>query len=176
MKKVIRLTESDLTRIVKRVIMENTSQGKKQKMNEGIGTGLLILGGIGVVYLGRKLKKFIKKYGKYFPMGELSSFLTKIKMIEDGEENGKVVIKDYGNYKSIAIIINGKVFDSLTIDMENETIYRGHSTNPKQSDIIIPRQLPYDADTEDIEEIRQVEDELIDSILSIIVKYGEPQD
>jgi hypothetical protein len=36
--------------------------------------------------------------------------------------------------------------------------------------------LPYDADTEDIEEIRQAEEILADEILEIITKYGKKKD
>ena len=44
MKRIIRLTESDLTRIVKRVIRENeNSLNKKRKLNESV---LLTLGGL----------------------------------------------------------------------------------------------------------------------------------
>jgi hypothetical protein len=146
MKKVIRLTERDLTRIVKQVI----SESQKKPINEGIGTGLLVLTGVGLFYLGRKLKKFIDKYGKYMSSVQLGAFLGKIKSIEDGKEVGKVVVKENGQYTYLAIVIDGEVFDSLTIDVENDTIYSGHKKEPKQSDAILPRVLPYDADTEDI--------------------------
>lgn len=171
-KKVIRLTERDLTRIVKRVIKEN----KRQNLNEGIGTGLLVLSGIGVLFLARKLKKFIDKYGKFMSLTQLTLFLSKVKAIEEGKEDGKIVVKESGNYKYIAIVVDNEVFDSLTIDVENDTIYRGHSKTPKQSDAIIPRTLPYDADTSDIEEVREAEEELVDVLLNIIVKYGNKKD
>jgi hypothetical protein len=169
MKKVIRLTERDLTRIVKQVI----SESQKKPINEGIGTGLLVLTGVGLFYLGRKLKKFIDKYGKYMSSVQLGAFLGKIKSIEDGKEVGKVVVKENGQYTYLAIVIDGQVFDSLTIDVENDTIYSGHKKEPKQSDAILPKVLPYDADTEDIEEIKQAEEVLADEILGLIVKYGK---
>lgn len=56
--------------------------------------------------------------------------------------------------------------------MENDSIYSGHSKQPKTSDIIIPKPLPYDADTENMEEIKEAEQILVDSILEIIIKYG----
>ena len=169
MKRIVKLTESDLTRIVRRVIKEN----KKQPVNEGIGTALLVLTGAGLFYLGRKLKKFIDKYGKYISSVQLGAFLGKIKSIEDGKEEGKVIVKEKGQYTYLAIVVDGQVFDSLTIDVENDTIYSGHRKEPKQSDMILPRVLPYDADTEDIEEIRQAEEILADEILEIIAKYGK---
>jgi hypothetical protein len=42
--------------------------------------------------------------------------------------------------------------------------------------MIIPRLLPIDADTENIEELKQVEAVLVDSILEIILKYGKKKD
>ena len=172
MKKIIRLTENDLTRIVRRVIKEN----KNQNLNEGLGTALLVLTGAGVFYLGRKIKKFIDKYAKYLPSVQLSGFLSKIKSIEGGEEEGKVVVKEEDGYTFIAIVIDGKVVDSLTIDTVNDSIYSGHNKQPKTSNMIIPRQLPIDADTENIEELKQVEAVLVDSILEIILKYGKKKD
>ncbi len=172
MKKVIRLTENDLAKLVKRVINEN----KKQNMNEGLGTALLVLTGAGVFYLGRKIKQFIDKYGKYFPSAYLVAFLSKVESIEDGKENGKIVVKEDGNYTFIGIVIDGKVFDALTIDLENDSIYSGYNKQPKQSDMIIPKTLPYDADTENIEELRHAEESLVDSVLEIITKYGKKKD
>ena len=155
--------------------MTYTQYEKKHKklLKEGIGTGILILTGIGVAYLGRKIKNFVDKYAKYLSSVQLISFLSKIKSIEGGEEEGKVVVKEDGNYTFITIVIDGKVFDSLTIDTVNDSIYSGHNKQPKTSDMIIPRQLPYDADTENMEEIKQAEQILVDSILEIIIKYGK---
>jgi len=169
MKKIIRLTESDLIQIVKRVINDD----KRKNLNEGIGTGLLVLSGIGVLYLGRKLKKFIDKYGKFMTSARLGLFLSKINQIEDGKEDGKIVVKESGDYKFIYIVIDGKVFDSITIDMENDSIYGGHNKKPKKSDMIIPKVLPYDADTKDMEKIEQAEEVLVDSILGVIAKHAK---
>ena len=172
MARIVRLTESDLSRIVKRVINED----KRKNLNEGIGTALLVLTGAGLFYLGRKLKKFIDKYAKFMTSAQLGLFLSKVMAIENGEENGKIIVKKSGNYTFIGLVIDGKVFDSLTIDMENDSIYHGHNKEPKKSDMIIPRTLPYDADTEDMEEIKQAEAVLVDSILEIISKHGKKPD
>lgn len=169
-KKVIRLTESDLMRLVKRVIKEN----KKQKLNEGIGTVLLVLTGAGIFYLGRKLKKFIDKYGKLTTTFRLGAFLGKLKAIEDGKEDGKIVVKESGNRRILAAVIDGKVFDSITIDLETDEIYSGHKKELNRGDKIFPMELPFDADTKDIDEIRVGEELLIDEILEIIAKYGKP--
>jgi hypothetical protein len=66
MKKIVRLTESDLSRLVKRVISENN-----KTINEGMGTALLILGGMGLAYLVHRLKKFLDKVGRYLPSANL---------------------------------------------------------------------------------------------------------
>jgi len=173
MGRIVRLTERDLTRLVRQVIKEN----KKQPVNEGIGTALLVLTGAGLFYLGRKLKRFIDKYGKHFSSIQLGLFLDKIKRIEDkdSEENGEVRVKEIGQYTYLAIVVDGDIFDSLTIDMESYTIYSGHNKEPKQSDMIIPKVLPYDADTENIEKIKELEEQLVDEILEIIVKYAKPK-
>lgn len=92
MKRTVRLTESDLSRLVRRIINESKID-KKRSLKEGIGTGILILSGLGVLYLGRKIKKFIDNYGKYFSSVQLGSFLSKIESIESGREDGKVVVK-----------------------------------------------------------------------------------
>jgi len=176
MKKTIRLTESDLMRIVKRVINEQS----KPIVKEGVGTGILVLTGVGLLYLGRKIKKFIDKTAKFMPSVTLGAFLSKIKSIEDGKVDGKVLVKDKGNYKIIAIIIDGKVFDSLTIDMENDEIFSGHKgldeKGPSQSDRVVPMTMPRDADQGDIEEIKAMEEELVNQILSVIDRYGEPKE
>jgi hypothetical protein len=175
MARIVRLTESDLARIVKRVIRENKTKNKP--VNEGIGTAVLVLTGAGLFYLGRKLKRFIDMYGKYFSSAQLVLFLDKIKRIEDedSEEKGEVRVKEIGQYTYLAIVVDGDIFDSLTIDMESNTIYSGHNKEPKQSDMIIPKVLPYDADTENIEKIKELEEQLVDEILEIIVKYAKPK-
>jgi hypothetical protein len=47
--------------------------------------------------------------------------------------------------------------------MENDSIYGGHSKKPKKSDMIIPKVLPYDAETKDMEKIEQAEEVLVDA-------------
>jgi hypothetical protein len=175
MRRTVRLTESDLARIVKRVIRENKTKNKP--VNEGIGTAVLVLTGAGLFYLGRKLKRFIDMYGKYFSSAQLVLFLDKIKRIEDedSEEKGEVRVKEIGQYTYLAIVVDGDIFDSLTIDMESTTIYSGHNKEPKQSDMIIPRVLPSDADTENIEKIKELEEQFVGEILDIIVKYSKPK-
>ena len=172
MKKIVRLTESDLTRIVKRIIEEN----KKQNLREGIGTGLLVLTGVGVFYLARKLKKFIDKYGKDFASTRLVLLLSKVKAIEDGRSEGEIVVKESDDYIYILIKEGNQVFDSITIDMVNGRIYNGHSKKPKASDMFLPKSLPASADTENMEEIEEAENELVNSILDIVERYGKKKD
>lgn len=177
MKKVIRLTESDLMRMVKRVINEQRKTKPKRRINEGIGTAVLLLTGAGLFYLGRKIKKFIDRTAKYMPSVSLNAFLSKIKSIEEGKENGEVKVKKKGNYIGIAIIKYDDIFDSITVDMENNEIYRGlgawGSRGLKISDRIIPMSLPPDADKSDMEFVETMEEELINGIMSVIANYSE---
>jgi len=174
-RKIVKLTESDLARIVKRVTQENN----KQNLNEGIGTGFLILTGAGVLYLVRKIKKFIDKYGKFVSMARLAPFLAKAKKIADGDEEGEIVVKEKGNMTVVAIRKDGEIFDAFTLDMKHDMVYAGTKAfngNMKRSDIIVPMTLPKDADTEDLDKIKEAEEELVDSLLEIIAKYGKKKD
>jgi hypothetical protein len=153
----------------------NENKKSKKVIKEGIGTALLVLSGVGVIFLIKKIKNFIDKTAKFMPSASLGLFLSKVKAVEEGRENGEIIVKDKGNHKIIGIIIDGKVFDSLTVDVVENEIYRGHAVEPKRSDIIIPMQLPSSANTEDIEEIEEMEELLINDILAIIVKYSEPK-
>lgn len=174
-RKVIRLTESDLTRIVKRVIQEN----KKQNLNEGLGTGLLILTGVGALYLVRKLKKFVEKYGKYVPMARITPFLATAQKIIDGKDEGEIVVKEKGNMTVVAIKKDGKIFDAFTLDMKHDMVYTGtkaYHGKMKRSNIIVPFNLPKNAPDEDMEEIKKAEELLVDSLLEIIAKYGKKKD
>lgn len=175
-RKVIRLTELDLTRIVKRVIQEN----KKQNLNEGLGTGLLVLTGVGALYLVRKLKKFVDRYGKYVPMARITPFLAKAKKIIDGDdEEGEIVVTENKNMTVVAIKKDGKIFDAFTLDMKHDMVYDGTKAffgTLRKSDLIVPMTLPKDADTEHLDEIKEAEEELVNGLLEIIAKYGKKKD
>lgn len=175
MKKIIRLTESDLTNIVKRVIQEN----KKQNLNEGIGTAILVLTGVGVLYLVRKLKKFVEKYGKYVPLARITPFLTLAEKIGKGEDEGEIIVKEKGNMIVVAIKRNEKYFDGFTLDMKHDMVYMGTKAfrgKMKRTDLIVPFNLPKNAPDEDAEEIKKAEELLVDSLLEIIAKYGKKKD
>jgi hypothetical protein len=172
-KKLIREMRFMMERLESPRMTDTELRSRRKSINEGFGTALLVLTGVGILYLGRKLKTFIDKYGKYLSSVQLGAFLSKIQSIEDGKEEGKVIVKQMERYTYLAIVIGGEVFDSLTIDMENDSIYSGHKKEPKQSDLILPRVLPRDADTKDIEEIKEAEEILVGEILSIITKYGK---
>jgi len=85
MKKIIKLTESDLTRIVKRVIRENeNSLNKKRRLNESV---LLTLGGIA---LGAGI---INKAYNYLSNRALDRDMEETGNVKEGS-NG-VVMKEY---------------------------------------------------------------------------------
>ena len=78
MKKIVRLTEDDLTRIVKRVILEqttglNTDKGKQPKMVKDPMTGELQKV-IEINTLGYDLKFGVNKNIKFFYLDDLKSF------------------------------------------------------------------------------------------------------
>ena len=166
-------------RLVKKVINE---ENKKQKLNEGVGAvlGIAAVGALGFALY--KLKKFIDKYAKFGPTISLAPFLSKIKQIEEegSESKYKVIVKEKDNYKIIAIVEgDGRVFDSLTVDVQNDEIYRNHDVlkdkEPKLSDRVIPMEMPADADRENMDEISQIEDELINGVLMAITKHSKPK-
>jgi len=175
MKKVIRLTESDLMRLVKRVVKESQP---KRKINEGIGTALLVLTGVGVIYLGRQLKKFMNKAAQFLPTASLGMFVKTIEKIENETIEGKVVVEQRDNFITIMIIREGEVFDSLTLDMDNNEIFSGHGVakgkKPDWTDRIVPMTLPKDADDDMVEELEKIQNALVDNILTIVDKYSKP--
>ena len=174
MKKIVRLTEIDLVRLVKRVINENDSQ-----INEGIGTVLLILGGVGIAYLVHRLKRFLDKVGRYLPSANLLGFLNTIKKIESGEMEGEVVVK---SNKFIVIAKDKKIVDGMTINMYTGEIFNGlidawSGREPKVSDRIVPIQLPsaMKGNDEEMEVLKRAEEELVDGIMKILAKYTKPK-
>lgn len=179
MKKIVRLTESDLTRLVKRVINEEN----KTKLNEGIGTTLLILGGVGIVYLIHRFKRFLDKVGRYLPSANLIGFLNKIKKIEGGEMDGEVVVKSKDDYKFIAVVKDKKIIDGMTINMYTGEIFNGiadawSGREPKVSDRIVPLQLPSSVkgNENEMEMLQRAEEELVDGVMKVLAKYTQPKD
>jgi hypothetical protein len=178
MKKIVRLTESDLSRLVKRVISENN-----KTINEGMGTALLILGGMGLAYLVHRLKKFLDKVGRYLPSANLVGFLNKVKKVESGEIDGEVVVKSKGDYKFIVIAQDKKIIDGLTINMYTGEIFDGikHAwtgKEPSVSDRIVPVELPsaMRGSEEEMETLKRAEEELVDGIMKLLAKYTKPKD
>jgi hypothetical protein len=177
MKKIVRLTESDLTKLVRRVIIENN-----KSINEGMGTALLILGGMGLAYLVHRLKKFLDKVGRYLPSANLVGFLNKVKQIENGDIEGEVVVKSKDDYKFIAIVQDKKIIDGLTINMYSGEIFDGikdawYGREPKVSDRIVPVELPSAArgSEEEMEMLKRAEEELVDGIMKLLAKYAKPK-
>jgi hypothetical protein len=147
-------------------------------VKEGLGTFFLVLSGIGVIYLARKIKKFIDKVGVFLPSVQLKSFLNKIEEIEISKE-GEIIVKERGNLKIIAIKIDGKVFDSLTVNTDNSEVYMGNSFKkdkdgePILDNRIVPMVLPKNANTEEVKKIKEIEEDLVTDLLSVISKYSK---
>ena len=172
MSKEMRILMNDFSKKLSS-INENTENPKKI-IKESI-LGIAAVGALALVVY--KIKKFVDKFAKFGPTISLAPFLSKIKSIENEEDSQyKIVVKDNNDYKVIAIVEkNGKVFDSLSVDVVNDEIYRGHDIlkgkKPNISDRIIPMQMPTDANTENMEEINRIEDELVNELLEAIAKY-----
>lgn len=173
MGKIIKLTEIDLTKLVKKIIKEES----KKTITEGIGTGLLILGGVGLIYLGKKLKNFIETVSPLMPSLRLQPFLNKIKMIESGEIEGNVLVKQKNNYVFLAIFIDHKYFDGITLDIDKNEIYSNvdamKSGEVSGSDKIFPMARLRKMDDDEIEMVDAAEEKLINDILEIIYNYSE---
>lgn len=115
MKKIVRLTESDLTRIVKRVIKENKT--KKEPINEGLNDYLTLIGGTLVSFAA------IKLFGKKILVGMFGLLLRGIvrgtchkelksiaELITKDPENLNIEYKKIKDYYQI--IIDMKYFSS----------------------------------------------------------------
>ena len=115
MKKIIRLTESDLTRIVKQVIKKNKT--KKEPITEGLHDYITMIGGALVTYGAIKLfgKKILVQLFGLFARG-----LIKATCYKELESIMELISKDANNlqveYKKIKdyyqIIIDMKSFSS----------------------------------------------------------------
>ena len=116
--------------------------------------------------------KFLNTYGVMTPSSLLILFLNEIKKIEDGSD-GKIVVKKIGNFDVIMIYKDNKITDSISVDINDSKIYSGivADNNPHWSDILIPVRLPYNY--KNVDEVRIIEDKLVDEIIQVIVKYGE---
>ncbi len=99
-------------------------------------------------------------------------FLNDVKKIENGED-GEIVVKTLGEFKVILVIKDNKVIDSISVDIKNSKVYSGvvSDNSPNWSDILIPVNLPYNTNVKTIDEIRMIEDSLVDDIMNIIVTY-----
>ena len=134
MKKVIKLTESDLTRIVKRVIRENeNSLNKKRKLNESV---LLTLGGIA---LGAGI---IKKAYDYLSNRALERDMEETGEVKEGS-NG-VVMKEYIENSTGDVYYGVEVIDKTRDEgyqRKNILLFRGD--NPERIERILNSEIKY---------------------------------
>jgi len=120
-----------------------------------------------LVYL---FKRFLDKYGKFMPSSLLVMFLKRVKDIEDNE-NGSIVIRKVGDYDVIILTKDGKIVDVISIDMVDNKIYSGvvKDNKPNWGDLLVPTRLPFGY--KGVEELRELEDKLVDEVIDVIVKY-----
>jgi hypothetical protein len=123
-----------------------------------------------ILFLLYKFVNFLNTNGKFLPSSLVVLFLNEIKKIENGGE-GTIVLKTFGDFKIISIVKDSKVFDSISVDIKNSKVYSGTVSNnsPNRSDILIPTNVPYNSNN--VDELRLIEDDLVTQIMDIIVKY-----
>ena len=124
-----------------------------------------------VIILGVFLfKRFLDKHGKYMPSTLLIMFLKQVKDIEELGHGG-VIIRKVGDYDVIILSEDGKIVDAISVDMVDNKIYSGvvKDNKPGWGDLLLPTSLPYGS--KGIDELRELEDKLVDEIIEIIVKY-----
>jgi hypothetical protein len=178
MKKIIRLTESDLVRIVKRVIRE--SETKKEPINEGLNDYLTLIGGTLVSFAAIKLfgKKILIQLFGLFAKGlikatcykELESIMELISKDADNLQVEYKKIKDY-----YQIIIDMKSFSSEYLFADSSDYKAGQL----QSDNFPAKLKLYDDGTVEYlcntgEIIREKsKGNIYDDFVNFIKSYGE---
>lgn len=115
-------------------------------------------------------KIFLDRYGKYIPSSLLMMFLKQVKDIEDSG-NGRIIVTRRGDYEVIVLVEGEIAVDAISVDMIGNKIYSGAVKDNKiySSDLLVPIRIPFYS--KGIEELRELEDKLIDEVIEIIVKY-----
>ena len=133
MKKIIKLTESDLTRIVKRVINEDKLKNKQQ-LSESINDYMTLIGGAILSYAGIKLfgKKILMQIFGLFVKGFIKATCYKeleniIKLIAKNPENLKIEYKKIKDYYQIIIDLRVISSEYLYSDMSKKPTDQLHS-------------------------------------------------
>jgi hypothetical protein len=126
--------------------------------------GLFIL----VIYL---IKRFLDKYGKFLSSSLLFMFIKEVREIE--KNGGKVIVRMVGDYHAIILTNDGKIINSISVDIPNNKIYSGivNNNKPNWDSIIYPMRLPINSNMENLDKIHEFEDRLVEEIMQIIVKY-----
>lgn len=120
-----------------------------------------------VIYL---IKRFLDEYGVIFPSSLLIMFIRQVKEIED---SGKVIIREVGDYTSIILTKDGKIIDTISVDIKGNKIYSGvvKDNQPNFGNILVPIKLPIGINSKRADEIRELEDKLVDEIMKIIIRH-----
>ena len=128
-----RLTESDLTRIVKRVINEDKLKNKQQ-LSESINDYMTLIGGAILSYAGIKLfgKKILMQIFGLFVKGFIKATCYKeleniIKLIAKNPENLKIEYKKIKDYYQIIIDLRVISSEYLYSDMSKKPTDQLHS-------------------------------------------------
>jgi hypothetical protein len=125
-----------------------------------------------ILFVIYKFFKFLSTGGLYIPSSLVVSFLNEVKKIES-VGNGEVIVKTMGDFKIIVLMKDSNILDSISVDMKDNKVYSGivSDNSPNWSDILIPVRLPYNTSEKTVDEIRTIEDSMVDEIIKIIVTY-----
>jgi len=125
--KIRHIQESNL-RLEKRFITES-----KTNIKEGFGTVLLILTGLGVYYV-RKYIKALKEIAinlSNSTIEDVSKFLDIASDIEEGAEEGNILVEKDGNDYIIIVEKNGKEHAVLVFDTETDEAFIDKGKNKR---------------------------------------------
>lgn len=118
------------------------------------------------------IKRFLDKYGIIFPSSLLTMFIKQVKEIEESG-NGRVIIRSIGDYTAIILTKDGKIIDTISVDIGGNKIYSGvvKDNQPNFGNILVPIKFPIGINSTKVDEIRELEDKLVDEIMEIIVRH-----
>ena len=150
--------------------MKHLKKFESFKVNEGfIGTTLLVLTGLGVFYIARKIKRFLDKISLILPLVKIAPFK---KVIDNINDNTQVLVENENGIYTITIKDeNNNEFDSLVLDIDKRIVY----LNKEMKEIIIPTPISpkYKNNEKIVAEVRKLEDNLIEGIIEIINKHSK---
>jgi len=179
MRKIIRLTESDLTRIVKRVISEE-KKNKKEPINEGLSDYMTLIGGTLVSFAAIKLfgKKILIQLFGLFTRGLIKATCYKelesiIELTSKDPENLQIQYKKIKDYYQIIIDMKSFSSEYLFADSSDYKAGQLQSGNfPSKLKLYDDGTVEYLCNTGEIIRERS-KGNIYDDFVNFIKSYGE---